>query len=204
MCYHRVGWCHEGTKARGLCRFGSSCLRVFVADPGRSWSDRGSRRRSPGACARALQRAQFDCGSRRRGAGRAWCRRRRTPPISWRRAPISNASGSVARPTISTNARERFRRLNPGGFSPRERTGIIVGPRGDVVFRRRVRCRRDGIRHRAAAEPQTTLPSDARDRVADWWATAIDRDAKPRPESERLAASQRDPIAHGSRARARR
>jgi hypothetical protein len=89
-----------------------------------------------------------------------------------------------------TNARERFRRLNPGGFSPRERTEYIVGLGETLYF--------DGAYGAAATVFDTvlqqsldTLPSDARDRVLDWWATAIDRDAKPRPESERLAAYQR-------------
>jgi hypothetical protein len=89
-----------------------------------------------------------------------------------------------------TNARERLRRLSPGGLPPRERTEYIVGLGETLYF--------DGAYGAAATVFDTvlqqsldTLPSDARDRVLDWWATAIDRDAKPRPESERLAAYQR-------------
>jgi hypothetical protein len=88
-----------------------------------------------------------------------------------------------------TNARERFRRLNPRGFSPRERTEYIVGLGETLYF--------DGAYGAAATvfdsvlQSADTLTADARERVLDWWATAIDRDAKPRPEHERLAAYQR-------------
>ncbi len=88
-----------------------------------------------------------------------------------------------------TNARERFRRLNPKGFTPRERTEYIVGLGETLYF--------DGAYGAAATVFDTvlqsgdTLTADARERVLDWWATAIDRDAKPRPEHERLTAYQR-------------
>jgi hypothetical protein len=88
-----------------------------------------------------------------------------------------------------TNARERFRRLSPGGFTPRERTEYIVGLGETLYF--------DGAYGAAATVFDTVLQSkeslsaDARERVLDWWATAIERDGKSRPESERLAAYQR-------------
>lgn len=88
-----------------------------------------------------------------------------------------------------TNARERFRRLNPGGFTARERTEYIVGL-GETLFF-------DGAFGAAATvfdsvlQGHDTLTADARERVLDWWATSVDRDAKPRPENERLSAYQR-------------
>ena len=88
-----------------------------------------------------------------------------------------------------TNARERFRRLNPRGFTPRERAEYIVGLGETLYF--------DGAYGAAATvfdsvlQSGDTLTADARERVLDWWATAIDRDAKPRPEHERLTAYQR-------------
>ena len=88
-----------------------------------------------------------------------------------------------------TNARERFRRLNPGGFTPRERAEYIVGLGETLYF--------DGAYGAAATvfdsvlQGRETVTPDARERVLDWWATAIDRDAKPRPENERLLAYQR-------------
>ena len=88
-----------------------------------------------------------------------------------------------------TNARERFRRLNPGGFTPRERTEYIVGL-GETLFF-------DGAVGAAATVFDSVLQSggaltaEARERVLDWWATAIDRDAKPRAETERLHAYHR-------------
>jgi len=88
-----------------------------------------------------------------------------------------------------TNARERFRRLSPGGFTPRERTEYIVGLGETLYF--------DGAYGAAATvfdsvlQSKESLSADARERVLDWWATAIERDGKSRPESERLAAYQR-------------
>jgi hypothetical protein len=88
-----------------------------------------------------------------------------------------------------TNARERFRRLNPAGLSPRERTEYIVGLAETLYF--------DGAYGAAANVFDTVLQGkdpltpEARERVLDWWATAIERDGKPRPEPERLAAYQR-------------
>lgn len=88
-----------------------------------------------------------------------------------------------------TNARERFRRLNPAGLTPRERTEYIVGLGETLYF--------DGAYGAAATVFDTvlqeadSLTADARERVLDWWATAVDRDAKPRPENERLVAYQR-------------
>jgi hypothetical protein len=88
-----------------------------------------------------------------------------------------------------TNARERLRRLNPSGFSSRERTEYIVGLGETLYF--------DGSYGAAAAvfdsimQGRHDLATDARDRVLDWWASAIERDAKPRTEAERQTAYQR-------------
>jgi len=88
-----------------------------------------------------------------------------------------------------TNARERLRRLDPLRFDPRERVEYIVGL-GETLFF-------DGAFGAAATvfdsvlKSAMPLTSDARERVLDWWATAIDRDAKPRSEIERQAAYQR-------------
>jgi tetratricopeptide (TPR) repeat protein len=87
-----------------------------------------------------------------------------------------------------TNGRDRLRRLNPQRFLPHERTEYIVGL-GEALFF-------EGAYGAAANVFDSVLQSsdlagDARDRVLDWWATAIDRDTRPRPEIDRLTVYQR-------------
>src|SRR5262245_31251891 len=79
-----------------------------------------------------------------------------------------------------TSARERLRRINPEKFAARERVEFTVGLGEALYF--------DGS-YGAAAEMFDALlqESDAldgteRERVVDWWATALDRDARPRTE----------------------
>jgi hypothetical protein len=87
------------------------------------------------------------------------------------------------------NARERLRRIDPQRFPARERAEYIVGL-GEALFF-------DGAFGAAAnvLEPivhnHDALSGDARERVLDWWASALDRDAKPRPEIERQGVYQR-------------
>jgi hypothetical protein len=87
------------------------------------------------------------------------------------------------------NARDRLRRIDPQRFPPRERVEYVVGL-GQMLFA-------DGAYGAAANVFEPVLQSPdlltvaARERVLDWWASAIDRDTKPRPEFERQAAYQR-------------
>ena len=82
-----------------------------------------------------------------------------------------------------TNARDRLRRIDPQRFPPRERMEYVVGL-GEALFF-------DGAYGAAATVFDSVLQSrdasgaDARERVLDWWATALDREAKPRPEMDR-------------------
>src|SRR5262249_13052458 len=88
-----------------------------------------------------------------------------------------------------TNARDRLRRLNPDKFIPRERTEYIVGL-GETLYL-------DGAYGAAANVFDSVLHSPelmtgaAREHVLDWWATALDRDARPRPDIDRQAVYQR-------------
>jgi hypothetical protein len=81
------------------------------------------------------------------------------------------------------NARDRLRRISPQRFVPNERTEFIVGLGEALYF--------DDAAGAAAALFDSVLASrdnllgDARERVLDWWASAVDRDAKPRSEIER-------------------
>jgi hypothetical protein len=88
-----------------------------------------------------------------------------------------------------TSARERLRRVDPQRYGARERVEYIVGlgetlyldgsygAAGDVF---------DSVLTRA-----DSLPGSERERVIEWWASALDRDARPRTDFERQAVYQR-------------
>src|SRR5262245_58713047 len=88
-----------------------------------------------------------------------------------------------------TNARDRLRRLDPQRLMPRERTEYIVGLGETLYF--------DQSYGAAAAVFDSVLQggdltlAGARDRVLDWWADALEHDARPRPEMDRRAVYQR-------------
>jgi tetratricopeptide (TPR) repeat protein len=89
-----------------------------------------------------------------------------------------------------TSARERLRRLNPQSFDPRERAEFIVGLGETLYF--------DGSYGAAADLLQwvlesgnSTLDPEARERVLDWWAIAVDREAWTRSFSDQQSSYQR-------------
>jgi hypothetical protein len=88
-----------------------------------------------------------------------------------------------------TNARDRLRRLNTQRFGPRERAEYVIGL-GETLFF-------DGAFGAAANVFDSVLKSrdllvgDARERLLDWWATAVDREARPRSDIERQGIYQR-------------
>jgi hypothetical protein len=87
------------------------------------------------------------------------------------------------------NARDRLRRIDPQRFPARERTEYIVGL-GEALFF-------DGAYGAAAnvldpvVQSRDLLTGAARERVLDWWASALDREAKPRSEIDRQGVYQR-------------
>jgi hypothetical protein len=87
------------------------------------------------------------------------------------------------------NARGRLRRINPEKFSPRERIEYIVGLGETLYF--------ESASGAAAAVFESVLVSggdladQSRERVLDWWASALDQDARLRPEIERQSVYQR-------------
>jgi hypothetical protein len=90
--------------------------------------------------------------------------------------------------TDLTNARDRLRRLDPQRLEARERIEYIVGL-GEALF--------FDDSYGAAAElfdsvlARDGLGPEARERALDWWATAVDEDAKPRPDIERQPMYQK-------------
>jgi len=92
-------------------------------------------------------------------------------------------------PDDLTNARDRLRRLSPERFGPLERSEYLIGLGETLYF--------DGSFGAAATVFESQLLGGqllsgiARERVMDWWATATDRDARPRPEIDRQMIYQR-------------
>jgi hypothetical protein len=100
------------------------------------------------------------------------------------RAYLERFRASAA-PSDLSGARERLRRLDPGGFDARERAEFIIGLGEALYF--------DGAPGAAAEVFNSVLGApydlapDARELVLDWWASALDRDARPRSEPLRHA-----------------
>jgi hypothetical protein len=82
-------------------------------------------------------------------------------------------------------ARTRLRRISPQRFDQRERAEYVVGLGTALYF--------EDLPGAAAAvfesllDERDGLELSARERLLDWWASALDRDARPRPEPERKA-----------------
>jgi hypothetical protein len=84
-------------------------------------------------------------------------------------------------------ARERLRTISPDRFTDRERLEYIVGLGETLYF--------DGAPGAAATMFDSVLRSngpllEGRDAILDWWASAVDEDARPRSEFERHALYQ--------------
>jgi hypothetical protein len=94
-----------------------------------------------------------------------------------------------AAPEDLTNARDRLRRLDPERFVSQERTEYLIGLGETLYF--------DGAFGAAATVFESVLQgvdllaSPSRERVLDWWATALDRDVRPRPDLDRQLLYQR-------------
>lgn len=85
-------------------------------------------------------------------------------------------------------ARERLRRIRPERLVADGMTEFVVGLGETLYF--------DGAPGAAAALFDSVLArkplgADARERILDWWASAVDGDARPRPEFERQSSYQR-------------
>jgi hypothetical protein len=87
------------------------------------------------------------------------------------------------------NARERLRRIDPQRFAATERNEFIVGLGEALFFEGAYGAAADVLD--PIVRNHDLLAGDARERVLDWWASALDRDAKPRPEIDRQGVYQR-------------
>ena len=94
-----------------------------------------------------------------------------------------------------TNARDRLRRLDPRKLPARERVEYIVGL-GEALFFDAAFGAAASVFDSVLLSSDSLAPSgngelDARERVLDWWATAVDREARPRSDIERQSSYQR-------------
>ena len=87
------------------------------------------------------------------------------------------------------NARERLRRVDPQRYPARERAEYVVGL-GEALFFEGAFGAAAGVLE-PIVQSRDALIGDARDRVLDWWASALDREARPRPEMDRQGVYQR-------------
>jgi hypothetical protein len=94
-----------------------------------------------------------------------------------------------AAPDDLTSARERLRRINPERFVSRERVEFTVGLGEALYFDASYGAAAEVFD--ALLEQQGALAGAERERVVDWWGTALDRDARPRSEFDRQAVYQR-------------
>jgi hypothetical protein len=88
-----------------------------------------------------------------------------------------------------TNARDRLRRLNPEGFGQLERGEWVMGL-GEALFFEGSPGAAAAVFASVLAGPDYLSPS-ARERLLDWWASAVDGDASRQPDIERQAIYQR-------------
>jgi hypothetical protein len=86
-------------------------------------------------------------------------------------------------------ARERLQRISPAKFGTRERVEFIVGLGQALYFENAVGAA--AATFDSVLLLRSELSPDARERMLDWWASALDQDAKLRPEIDRQAIYQR-------------
>jgi hypothetical protein len=87
------------------------------------------------------------------------------------------------------SARERLGRINPSRFTAGERLEFVVGL-GETLYFDDASGAAAVIFESVLAGP-SELPARARERVLDWWASALDHDARSRPDIERQGVYQR-------------
>ena len=87
------------------------------------------------------------------------------------------------------NARERLRRLDPQRLTQRERIEYVVGLGETLYFEQSFGA--SAAVFDSVLQTTDLLEFDGRDRILDWWADAVDREGRPRPEIERRAVYQR-------------
>lgn len=97
------------------------------------------------------------------------------------------------RGTVNTEdlvlARECLGRIDPSRFTPIERIEFLVGLGETLYFDESSGA--SAVVFESLLAGSADLSVAARERVLDWWANALDRDAHPRPDMERQGVYQR-------------
>lgn len=84
-----------------------------------------------------------------------------------------------------SNARERLRRITPEKLNDGERVEYLVGLGEELYLEGRAGAAAQMFD--TIFESAQPLPVDARERVLDWWASALDHEARPRADMDRQA-----------------
>lgn len=119
---------------------------------------------------------------------------RRTPDLA-NAADLIAARAYLERYRVSAtsddlvSARDRLRRIDPLRFTTGERLEFVIGL-GEALYFDEASGASVVVFESVLAGPHA-LPPDARERVLDWWASALDRAAHPRPDIERQGLYQR-------------
>jgi hypothetical protein len=160
-----------------------AALLVAVSVPARAADDK-----SPLARARQLYNMRdFDAAITAADEARRAPERADSADLIAARALLERYRANAAADDL-VQARERLRRLAPERLADRERLEFIIGL-GEALFL-------DQSPGAAAAVFDSILLAtdapllDGRDLVLDWWASAMDEDARPRSEFERQALYQ--------------
>jgi hypothetical protein len=169
---------------RGMMHVAAFTAAVLALGPGPAWAAD-----DPLAHARLLyNQRQYEAAVRAAEQARMTPARADAADLVAARAYLERFRETAASDDL-TNARDRLRRLDPQKFGPRERAEYVVGL-GETLFF-------EGAFGAAATvfdsvlQSRDALTGEARERVLDWWASALDRDAKPRPEIDRQGVYQR-------------
>lgn len=145
--------------------------------------------KDPLARARALyNERQFEAAIAAAEEGRHVVARADSADLIAARAYLERFRESAA-PEDLINARDRLRRLNPAGLGTLERTEFIVGLGVALFFDQSAGAAADVFE--SVLTRREDLRPDARERVLDWWASALDREARPRPDLERQVVYQK-------------
>src|SRR6185295_5655337 len=167
MCYHRR-----------MLRVAALAAAVFAIGQGSAWAAD-----DPLALARLLyNRGEYREAVRAAEQARMTPARADAADLVAARAYLERFRETAASDDL-TNARDRLRRIDPQKFGPRERGEYVVGL-GEALFFEGAFGAAATVFDSVLNGPDA-LAGEARERVLDWWASAIDREAKPRPDIER-------------------
>lgn len=139
--------------------------------------------KDPLARARLLyNQGQFEAAVSAAEEGRRFPERADGADLIAARAYLERYRQSAAAEDL-TSARERLRQINPQKLNARERTELVIGL-GEALFFDESAGAAAGV-FESVLSGTALLDPEARERVLDWWASALDRDARIRADIER-------------------